>query len=524
MDISSSDHPSCTPPNETASSVEASVIDDMGVGTGVGVGTVIRMLTTLTAKYGKERIILSNLDSHGTDIGKVKQLLYEQTNILPKRQKLIGLVIDKTYKASRSTSVSSSVSVSSKMLSDDLLLCHLQVKPKDIKFDTINNTNIQHNQHSFILMGTPEVQIQKLTSDNHNHNNNNSTNNNNNNNNNQVINDFDLEFNAGSIEWLNHFANDLNLQKFTNSTQIHIMNPPRMGKPLMVLDLDHTLLDFSSKTIMNTNTASSSTTNTNNTTAAANNNNSNNPSSSISNAINIHEKIQKMKRPFMDEFLSIAYQHYDLCVWSQTSWRWLETKLVELNMVHNPNYKFCFVLDKTSMFAISANNNNNNNNNNNIPENASIANNTSNNKKYKKEKHYVKPLQIIWSKYPQYWNETNTIHLDDLGRNFALNIQNGLKVSAYYRKKSKGSGSSGTQKDVELVGLARYCAKLAMEVKDFTCVDFNYWKDVVNGTRQLVSTSSNSKSGNGGGGGGGSKKNDNDGGKGGNGNGMEKQP
>ena len=30
---------------------------------------------------------------------------------------------------------------------------------------------------------------------------------------------------------------------------IHIMQPPREGKPLLVLDLDHTLLDFSSKSL-----------------------------------------------------------------------------------------------------------------------------------------------------------------------------------------------------------------------------------------------------------------------------------
>ena len=28
-----------------------------------------------------------------------------------------------------------------------------------------------------------------------------------------------------------------------------------------------------------------------------------------------------MKRPYMDDFLTKAYQHYDLVVWSQTSWR-----------------------------------------------------------------------------------------------------------------------------------------------------------------------------------------------------------
>jgi len=49
-------------------------------------------------------------------------------------------------------------------------------------------------------------------------------------------------------------------------------------------------------------------------------------------------------------------------------------------------------------------------------------------KSYRKEKarvleHEVKPLQLIWSLLPQY-NHTNTLHIDDLGRNFAMNPKN----------------------------------------------------------------------------------------------------
>ena len=39
----------------------------------------------------------------------------------------------------------------------------------------------------------------------------------------------------------------------------------------------------------------------------------------------------------------------------------------------------------------------------------------------------VKPLGVIWGKYP-HWNQTNTIMFDDLRRNFIMNPQNGLKV------------------------------------------------------------------------------------------------
>jgi len=33
---------------------------------------------------------------------------------------------------------------------------------------------------------------------------------------------------------------------------------------------------------------------------------------------------------------------------------WLETKLMELGMLTYPGYKFCFVLDETSMFAVTS--------------------------------------------------------------------------------------------------------------------------------------------------------------------------
>lgn len=39
--------------------------------------------------------------------------------------------------------------------------------------------------------------------------------------------------------------------------------------------------------------------------------------------------------------------------------------------------------------------------------------------------HSVKPLQIIWNHFPQYGPQ-NTVHVDDLSRNFALNPKEGI--------------------------------------------------------------------------------------------------
>jgi ubiquitin-like domain-containing CTD phosphatase 1 len=170
-----------------------------------------------------------------------------------------------------------------------------------------------------------------------------------------------------------------------------------------------------------------------------------------------HDVAHAMKRPYMDQFLTQCYVHWDLVVWSQTSWRWLETKLIELGMLSNPGYKFCFVLDKTSMFTVT-----------------STRRSTS-----KSVTHHVKPLQLIWSKFPDRWSSKNTVHIDDLGRNFALNLGSGIKITAFDRKKSKA------RRDVELLGLGAYLEQLATSKLDFDTVDFASWRDVVAGTKTL---------------------------------------
>jgi ubiquitin-like domain-containing CTD phosphatase 1 len=129
-------------------------------------------------------------------------------------------------------------------------------------------------------------------------------------------------------------------------------------------------------------------------------------------------------------------------------------------MLTNPGYKFCFVLDKTSMFTITSTKR----------DGTSIV-------------HHVKPLQIIWTKFPR-WGSHNTVHLDDLSRNFALNLSSGLKCSGYYRKKSTA------RRDSELLGLSRYLEELALSGANFENVKFDDWLDVVNGKQPLLSKDS----------------------------------
>ena len=42
----------------------------------------------------------------------------------------------------------------------------------------------------------------------------------------------------------------------------------------------------------------------------------------------------------------------------------------------------------------------------------------------------MKPLEFIWRRFPDFYDRRNTVHVDDLSRNFVLNPANGLKCTA----------------------------------------------------------------------------------------------
>jgi HAD-superfamily hydrolase (TIGR02245 family) len=137
------------------------------------------------------------------------------------------------------------------------------------------------------------------------------------------------------------------ISRLTQKIDIKFLNPPRWGSKLLVLDLDHTLIDFSCR---------------------------------------FEFMFEQLKRPYLDKFLAACYrQQYDIAIWSQTNWRWLELKLTELNLLNRKEYKICFALDKSSMFTVRQN--------------------------------YIKPLQLIWNKFGDRWGPRNTVSFNG-GRAF----------------------------------------------------------------------------------------------------------
>jgi len=225
----------------------------------------------------------------------------------------------------------------------------------------------------------------------------------------EVINDLDYDYFPTGDDVAYLAENRARLISTIAKAEISVINPPRADKKLLVLDLDYTILDCKKM---------------------------NDP------GINLSD----FRRPYLDEFLIACYKHYDIVIWSQTSWKWLEIKLTEMGMLTHPEYRISFVLDRSVMFTVS-----------------------STHLKTRKE-HEVKALEIIWSKFPQY-SKSNTIHVDDLSRNFAMNPKNGLKIVPFK------NALETRRTDNILLTLASYLCRIALNEKDLSAIDHNNWEN-----------------------------------------------
>ena len=191
----------------------------------------------------------------------------------------------------------------------------------------------------------------------------------------------------------------MKLQRLASRTEILFINQPRHNTKLLVLDLDHTLMDFSCR---------------------------------------FDYMVEQLKRPYLDAFLAQSYLYYDIAVWSQTNFKWLELKLTELGMLNRGDYKICFAL--VSSFSVAL-----------LPTvvqfyylvTVSDVNFTlflpltcqDKSTMFTVRQQYVKPLEVIWAKCASLgWGPHNTVHVDDLERNFELNKQSGVLISPFHLK------------------------------------------------------------------------------------------
>lgn len=197
----------------------------------------------------------------------------------------------------------------------------------------------------------------------------------------------------------------VNLSKVANRVREYVIkeiNPPREGKNLLVLDIDYTLFDHKSPA----------------------------------------ENGLQLMRPYLHEFLALAYEDYDIVIWSATGMKWIEDKMRLLGVSSNPAYKIWFYLDSAATISIYTSN---------------------------KGVIDVKPLGIIWGKFPQYTSK-NTIMFDDLKRNFLMNPKSGLVIRPFRQ------AHLNRETDKELVKLARYLKEIARNCDDFNKLTHKKWE------------------------------------------------
>lgn len=323
----------------------------------------------LTVKWSGQEYPLSL--SGGSTVLDLKQRLAELTNVLPSRQKLLGL----------------KTSARGKQVTDETKISDLDLKNPKI-----------------MMMGTPEAAQLKEPEEVF-----------------DVVDDFDYD--PATVEVRNREENIRKLEHRIQNLNIKVMNPPREGKHCLVLDIDYTLFDNGSTV----------------------------------------EHTLDLMRPYLHEFLTAVYPYYDIIIWSANSMKWIELKMRELGVFSHQSYKITFCLDRAAMITVS-------------PSEADE-------KVSKKAVFDTKGLAVIWGKFPEFYTPKNTIHFDDLKRNFIMNPQNGLQIKPY--KKC----AVNRTRDRELLKLTEYLLAIK-DITDFTQLDHAKWKKFVRQFRKSHTTES----------------------------------
>jgi ubiquitin-like domain-containing CTD phosphatase 1 len=219
----------------------------------------------------------------------------------------------------------------------------------------------------------------------------------------EIINDLDenLDREAEAFEKKEVYL--AKIRRRVNEYKIEVFNQPRENKKLLVLDIDYTLFDHRSPA----------------------------------------ETGVELMRPFLHEFLTASYEHYDIVIWSATSYKWIVEKMKLLGVHNNENYKIAFYLDYNAMITVHH-------------DKRGVVN--------------IKPLKVIWDKFPQHYSTLNTIHFDDIRRNFLMNPRNGLKIKPFCNAHINRS------KDRELLKLATYLKNIAENCDDFSKLNHKKWE------------------------------------------------
>ncbi len=84
----------------------------------------------------------------------------------------------------------------------------------------------------------------------------------------------------------------------------------------------------------------------------------------------------------------------------------------------------------------------------------------------------VKPLKVIWDKFPEYYTSKNTIMFDDIKRNFLMNPKQGLRIAPFR------NAHLTRDTDKELFKLSIYLEKIS-KLDDLSELNHKYWESYI---------------------------------------------
>ncbi|CAI0375352.1 unnamed protein product [Linum tenue] len=333
---------------------------------------------TLTVKWsGKEYTVRVCGDD---SVAELKRRICEVTNVLPKRQKLLY------------------PKIGNKLADDTVILSQLPLK----------------SSLKMTMIGTVEDDIIVDPVDDP-----------------EIVDDFELGQDE-AVEIKDKEVNKMKLKRRVDQYKIKLRNPCRVGKKLLVLDIDYTLFDHRST--------------------------AENPMQLMRPCERtVVAKCDLMFSPrVLFSNIRCKFPSYKLNYVFLCSMKWVELKMGELGVLSNPNYKITALLDHLAMITVQS-------------DARGIFD--------------CKPLGLIWAHFPehhhqvnkrlllvsQFYSKKNTIMFDDLRRNFVMNPQNGLTIKPF--RKAHANRDS----DQELVKLTEYLLAIA-ELDDISTLDHSKWK------------------------------------------------
>ncbi|XP_022091896.1 ubiquitin-like domain-containing CTD phosphatase 1 [Acanthaster planci] len=217
--------------------------------------------TNVVVKWNGKEYTISDVGESETVLD-LKCMISKQTGVLPERQKLIGLKLK------------------GKVPPDDTVISALQLKAST----------------KLMMVGTREETIAAANEKPKDMD--------------EIIDDFDVEDEEIQTEHREEFLEKI--QRRVRDYEIKVLNDPRPGKKLLVLDVDYTLFDHRS----------------------------------------VAEHALELKRPFLHEFLTSAYKNYDIVIWSATGMKWIEVKMKELGVASHEDYKITFMVDSGACISV----------------------------------------------------------------------------------------------------------------------------------------------------------------------------